>query len=212
MTRKEPSEMAEQHDVTALRRSPAAHLVHLLDRLDEPQEWPVSLGERAFVTMVNVRAQPASAPAERLAAALGVALPWQCGVVANTERHAVLWQGPDEWLVVSSEEPAVLLRELRTAVGPGPGSVVDVSANRTVLELTGPRARDVLEKGCAIDLHPRSFAAPKAVSTQVGQVPVVLWQTDDDPTYRLLPRASFADHLVRWLLDAMLEYRTAEAS
>jgi sarcosine oxidase subunit gamma len=45
------------------------------------------------------------------------------------------------------------------------------------------------------------------VTTQVGPVPVVLWQTDDVPTYRLLPRSSFADYLARWLIDAMREFR-----
>jgi sarcosine oxidase subunit gamma len=33
--------------------------------------------------------------------------------------------------------------------------VVDLSANRTTFELTGPQGRAVLEKGCSLDLHPR---------------------------------------------------------
>jgi sarcosine oxidase gamma subunit len=48
------------------------------------------------------------------------------------------------------------------------------------------------------------------VSTTVGPVAVPLWQVDDTPTYRLFPRASFADYLARRLIDAMSEYRGPE--
>jgi len=63
----------------------------------------------------------------------------------------------------------------------------------------------VLEKGCPVDLHPRAFGPGRAVSTTLARVPVVLWQTGET-SYRLLPRASFADYVARWLLDAMVEF------
>ncbi|MFB6847304.1 sarcosine oxidase subunit gamma family protein [Streptomyces sp. NPDC056373] len=75
---------------------------------------------------------------------------------------------------------------VREALGRDPGSVVDVSANRTTLELSGPSARQVLEKACPLDLHPRFFGPGRAVSTTVGPVAVLLWQTGEAPAYRLL--------------------------
>ncbi|MCX3288299.1 hypothetical protein OR263_16565 [Streptomyces sp. NEAU-H22] len=68
----------------------------------------------------------------------------------------------------------------------------------------------MLEKGCPPDLHPRAFGPGRAVSTPVGPVAVLLWQVDDAPTYRLLPRSSFADHLARRPLDAMSEFAGPE--
>jgi Sarcosine oxidase gamma subunit len=112
--------------------------------------------------------------------------------------------------VVSGDDAGELIGRLVAALGESPGLVVDVSANRTTLELSGPSARAVLEKGCMLDLHPRAFTAGTAISTQIGPVPVILWQTDDAPTYRILPRASFSDYAARWLLDAMLEYAEPE--
>ena len=41
--------------------------------------------------------------------------------------------------------------------------------------------------------------------TMLAKAQVVLHQTEPD-TYRILVRGSFADYLVRWLLDAMTEY------
>lgn len=84
-------------------------------------------------------------------------------------------------------------------------AVVDVSANRTVLELSGPAARAVLEKGCPVDLHPRAFQPGTAVSTTLTRIPMLLWQTGPEE-YRLLPRSSFAGYVSRWLLDAMAEF------
>ena len=63
------------------------------------------------------------------------------------------------------------------ALGDGEGQVVDLSANRTTFELSGPRARAVLEKGCSLDLHPRVFRAGTALSTEIGGIPAILWKT-----------------------------------
>ena len=103
-------------------------------------------------------------------------------------------------------EAAAVLAE---ALAGSPGSVIDLSANRTTFELAGPMARSVLEKGCSLDLHPRVFAVGAAYVTSVGAVPVLLWKTADE-VFRVMPRASFADFLGRWLVDAMAEYQGPE--
>ena len=127
---------------------------------------------------------------------------------------AVLWLGPAEFLLVAPAESheslgGELPGALVEALGDGAGQVVDLSANRTTLELSGPRARAVLEKGCSLDLHPRVFKTGTALSTEIGGIPAVLWKTAEQE-YRIFPRASFAEFLGRWLLDAMREYASPE--
>ncbi|WP_413803537.1 sarcosine oxidase subunit gamma [Streptomyces iranensis] len=202
--------MAEPTDASpvALRTSPLAHLADRMRAAAVTGARGVTLAERPFISMVNLRLDPASEAADRVEKTLGAPLPRACGHTTASGPHTVAWLGPDEWLVMS-EEP-IDTAELRQALAGDPGSVVDVSANRTTLELSGPAARQVLAKGCRPDLHPRAFGPGRAVSTAVGPVPVLLWQLDDAPTYRLLPRSSFADHLARWLIDAMSEYRGPE--
>jgi heterotetrameric sarcosine oxidase gamma subunit len=196
-------------DIAALRRSPLAHLEERirLESVDGPRG--VRLREWPFLTMVALRAVATSSAARRLSDCLGVELPRSAGGVAVSDAHTVLWLGPDEWLLVSPEEGDRLVRRLQVAVVDGPGCAVDVSANRTVLELSGPSARNVLEKGCPADLHPRSFGPGQAVTTTVGPVALVLWQVGRT-SYRLIPRSSFADYLARWLLDAIQEYGATE--
>ena len=189
-------------DLTMLRRSP---LAHLSERLDASGHGPVSLTELPFRAMVSVRVDPDTAVAQRIEAVLGVELPRSCGTVTEAGPTAVLWLGPDEWLVVSRTEAGFLADQLQAAAQGAHASVVDVSANRTVLELAGPSARAVLEKGCPVDLHPRRFGPDTAVTTTLARIPLLLWQSAPE-TYRLLPRSSFADYVARWLLDAMQEF------
>ncbi|MGR3935909.1 sarcosine oxidase subunit gamma [Streptomyces sp. BRA346] len=191
----------------ALRTSPLGHLEARMRAAAVTGERGVRLAEWPFITMVNLRVAPASEAADRIEKTLGAPLPRQCGQTAASGPHTVLWLGPDEWLVVTPVGGTSVAAELREALAGDPGSVVDVSANRTTLELSGPAARQVLEKGCPLDLHPRAFGPGRAVSTTVGPVAVLLWQIDEAPTYRLFPRSSFADYLARWLIDAMSEYR-----
>jgi sarcosine oxidase subunit gamma len=173
----------------------------------------VELNELAFLTMVGVRVDPNTEAGTRISSVIG-GLPAKSGDVSSFGDTAVLWLGPAEFLVVAPSEAheslgGDLIQALRAALSDGEGQVVDLSANRTTFELTGPQARAVLEKGCSLDLHPRVLKTGSALSTEIGNIPAILWKTGDQ-TYRIFPRASFADFLGRWLLDAMREYASPE--
>jgi sarcosine oxidase subunit gamma len=86
------------------------------------------------------------------------------------------------------------------------GALVDVSGQRTILEISGPKAREVLAKGCRLDLHPRVFGAGQCAQTTYAKAPVVLVPRAGDG-YWLLVRASFAEYLAEFLIDAVAEYR-----
>ena len=196
--------------LTEAARSPLAHLESAMAEGAVVGERGVTLREVAFRTMISLRVDPNGSAASRLAEVLGTTIPVSCGTVATGSTHQVLWLGPDEFLVISGDDAGDLTYRLVEALGDSSGLVVDVSANRTTLELSGPSARAVLEKGCMLDLHPRSFRAGTAVSTQIGPISAILYQVNDAPSYRILPRASFSEYVARWLLDAMLEYTTPE--
>ena len=85
--------------------------------------------------------------------------------------------------------------------------LIDVSAQRTTLRLGGSHARDVLAKGCSLDLHPAVFSAGTAAQTTLGLAGVILIALDDAGLdYRILVRASFARYLADWLIDAAEEF------
>ena len=197
--------------IQALRQSPASLLAAAFAA--GSVAGTVELREVPFLTMAGLRADRAGDGGKRLGALTG-GLPSASGEVRSSGDTAVLWLGPAEFLLVAPAEShesvgGELPRTLIAALGDGPGQVVDLSANRTTLELSGPRARAVLEKGCSLVLHPRVFKTGTALSTEIGGIPAILWKTAEE-TYRIFPRASFAEFLGRWLLDAMREFETPE--
>lgn len=193
------------------RRSPLAGVARDLMNGTVTGPRHVRISENRFTTMISLRVDPGSAAGTAIGEALGAPLPVAVGEIAESGANHVLWLGPDEWLIVSQADAEVLVPALEAVVPAGANAaIVDVSANRTVVEITGAAAREVLEKGCPTDLHPRAFAPGRAVTTTLAKVPLLLWQTGPQ-TYRLLPRASFAEYVAAWLLDAAQEF-SAERS
>lgn len=168
----------------------------------------VSVRELSLLTQVDLRLDPAEHVAvAKVGNVLGLPLPLSPGAAVTDRSRSALWLGPDWWLIVDSPgAEAHLTAGLRIALTGVHHSVVDVSANRTVLELRGPSARNVLMKGCALDLHPRAFAAGRCAQTALARAQVILHQVDDAPAYRIFVRGSFAPYLAEWLLDAMVEF------
>lgn len=167
----------------------------------------VKVKELPFLTQLSLRVDPESAAVAAVSDALGVTLPAEPCTSAVAGDVTVLWFGPDEWLVVTPAEDGALERSLKDAVQ-GQGAVVDVSAQRTTISLTGARARDLLAHGCSIDLHPRVNTAGTCVQTHLAKAGVALWTRDDTATdYWVIVRTSFADYLAHWLVDACVTHR-----
>jgi sarcosine oxidase subunit gamma len=200
--------MADLDSLDALRVSPAGHLARAMEAATVTGARSVALREVPFLPQLGVRVALGSASALALESVYGIPLPRRHGETTGDPSgvHA-LWLSPDEFLVVDASRRQVPTdAEAGQAALEGlPGQVVDLTGNRTVLELSGASARDVLEKFCHHDLHPRAFAVGSAVVTGLGPVPVYLHKTAEE-SYRIHVRASFADYLVRALLDAMVEY------
>jgi sarcosine oxidase subunit gamma len=88
-------------------------------------------------------------------------------------------------------------------------AVANQSDGRAVLFLSGHRVRDVLAKGCPIDLHPRAFPPGRAVSTTIAHVGVQLWLCEDGETFTLVAMRSYAASVWSWLLASGAEFGIA---
>ena len=117
--------------------------------------------------------------------------------------HRVFWLGPDEWLVVTAAPQAAdLAAALQQATSGMHASVNDLSGGQVALVLEGPGARDLLAKGCPLDLHPQVFKAGDCAQSAIAKSNVLLGLLDDAPTFIIVVRRSFADYLCRWLARA----------
>ena len=192
--------------------APRSPFAALADALAEARAGDAVLAEQPARTRLNLRLDPEDADALTAAgAALGGALPLTPNTAAVTARGwTLLWLGPDEWLATGpAAEGAALVEALGTSLDGKHCALTDVSAMYATLALSGPRAREVLMKGCRLDLHPRAFAPGACVQTALARAQVILHQTDDDPSFEITVRNSFAHYLATWLLDATAEYRPA---
>lgn len=154
----------------------------------------VGARELAFLAQVSLRLE--------VLEALGphpVLPPTTPNTWATVDGRELLWLGPDEWLVVGSPGGAAGIADwLEDAFAGLHRSVVDVSANRAVLELEGGERLDRLASGCGLDLHPRAWRPGMCAQTLLAHVPVILQERDE--TTRVFVRPSFAGYLIDWLL------------
>lgn len=205
-----------------LRQSPLAHL-HLNARQPDPGNLSgatVRAFEYPHRVQIALRGQAAD-PAflQGFEKATGFSLPTDaCTSSGEPSRVHALWMGPDEWLIVGNEDQdSRLFDTLQASFSNLHTSLVNVSESRTIIHLSGPQARSVLDKGCPIDLHPRAFGPGKVVNTNLAKCHVTLHQTDYDknskaPAYHLYIHRSFAEYMWMWLEDASREYGLDTAS
>jgi sarcosine oxidase subunit gamma len=114
--------------------------------------------------------------------------------------------GPGQWLAVSEKLKGVALAQDLSAHLKGLASISDQSGGRTVLTVSGPRARDVLAKGLPIDLDPRAFPLGSAATSAISHMGVQLWQVDDTRSYDVAIFRSLSGSFWRWFTASAAEY------
>jgi sarcosine oxidase subunit gamma len=169
----------------------------------------IRLTEVPFLAQFTLRVAPGTEAAQAASRTLGVALPTTPNTTCTNGDVELIWMGPDEWLVVARSDGEPVRKALEDALEGEHASLVDVSGQRTVIEVAGADARDVLLKGCALDLHPRAFGVGQCAQTLLARAQVVLLARSEEPAFWVFVRASFAEYLAEWMLDASAEYRGA---
>ncbi len=118
----------------------------------------------------------------------------------------LIGMAPSQWLsIADGAEGRARLSRLSEALS-GLASVVDQSDAKAILRVSGPRLRDALAKGCALDLHPRAFGFEDAATTQIALIPCQIWQLDDAPTFELAVPLSYARSFWSWLTASAGEF------
>jgi heterotetrameric sarcosine oxidase gamma subunit len=164
----------------------------------------VSLSERPVLAIWQISAWGAADVLPLRAALseqLGLTLPE--GPAAASEGDLVLFHvAPRRWWLVLAEDRSSDLAARLAAAVTGRAALTDLSHARTVLRLSGPASRNVLQKLCRIDLHPRAFPAGCVAQTPLGQVTALIHALDDGPGYDLYLPRSLAYSAVESLIDA----------
>ena len=169
----------------------------------------VAIRELPGLHTIDLRVTPGSPTFAAVNEALGMDLPEKPGqmlsrfVSGGGEAHA-LCLAPDWWLIVGLQEAeqklALLLLQNNYHF-----SVVDVSGQRTTIELEGPKVREVLAHLWEQDLREKSFPIASVSQGLMAKAPVIVFHIAQF-RYRLMVRSSFALHLWKALVDAAEEW------
>lgn len=120
------------------------------------------------------------------------------GRLIPTGATTLLWHGPDRFLAARPGIGSELAADL-SAMLAGGAYVVDVSASRLVLSVSGPGAPEALRKLLPIDLHPRVFTPGSVALTCAAHIDVTVWREADQPLFRLACASSYAGSFRRRL-------------
>jgi sarcosine oxidase subunit gamma len=137
-------------------------------------------------------------------AAFGTPLP-TAPRVAVGRGMTFAWSGPDSWLAEAHDDVADLESLLMSSLD-GLAAVCEQTDSRVVVELCGPRVREVLCKGVPVDLHPHRFRTHDVALTAVGHISIHLRQVSDEPAYRIGVAGSFFASFWHWLESSAAEF------
>jgi sarcosine oxidase subunit gamma len=166
----------------------------VLARIAAASRGTVSAAAMDDMTQISLRLRPSSV------AHLPFDVPEEPNTVSSTDGLDAIWLGPDEWLLVALRPPDDVLSELAGALERTHHALVDVSANRVIVQLSGARRHELLSTGVPVDLHPRSWRPGRCAQTLFGRAQVLLHEREG--TTRVFVRPSFGGYVAARLADA----------
>lgn len=170
-------------------------------------ETPLRLSRLNDIGFLNLRGSVTdSAFKDAVRDAVGVDLP----EVANTvkgEAIRVFWLGPDEWLLTATSAKAdTCAVSLGDALCDQHAAINNMSGGLLTYRLSGSNARQLLAKGCSLDLHAERFGPDCCAQTGLAKATVLLSAPAREDGFEIVVRRSFADYLWQWLLRAGSNY------
>jgi len=151
--------------------------------------------------MLNLRGSADAAFCDAVRSTCGCDLPVSPNSSSACPAGEILKLGPNEWLLVAipetpwSEKMAI----------PG-ATLTDVSHGRVAVQVDGVKSRDMLVKGCAVDLHSRQFPAGSCIQTSIAKIAVILHKQQNDSGFVLYFARSYASSFWHWLTASANEY------
>jgi sarcosine oxidase, subunit gamma len=169
----------------------------------------VSIRELPGSHTIDLRVAPGTTTQAAIAGALGVDLSGKPGQIRkrSTPGHGedyALYLAPDWWLIVGLHDAGPRLAPLRLN-DDHHFSTVDVTGQRTTIELEGARAREVLAHLWEQDLRDKTFPVGSVSQGLMAKAPVIVCHIAPF-RYHVMVRSSFALHLWKALVDAAEEW------
>ena len=123
-------------------------------------------------------------------------------LVNSNKDTRILWSGPSNWLLVSTKKD--ILNSVQKICDDKNFAVTDLSHSRAIIELKGSNSKEVLKKGCPINLN--EFKVNNCANSIFHGITITIDMISNDPeTFRIFALRSFGESLHHSITDACLE-------
>ena len=132
----------------------------------------------------------------------GLRLPDPLKVKYNSSTR-ILWMGPDNWLVISDKKN--IFDTFKNDFTDKDFAITDLSHSRTIIEVEGNLAREVIKKGSPLNIN--ELGEGDCSNSVFHAITITLDFISDNPqVIRVLALRSFGESLHHSLTDACLEF------
>ena len=123
--------------------------------------------------------------------------------VANNTDTRILWNGPKNWLLVSTKKD--LLNNISQIFKETDFAVTDLSHSKAIIEIEGKDAKEVLKKGCPFNFN--TLEINNSINSTYNGIAFTVDMLDDNPNKaRLFTLRSFGESFYHSITDASLEF------
>jgi len=123
--------------------------------------------------------------------------------VSNNNSTRILWNGPNNWLLVSSKKE--LLKEIVEKFDENNFAITNLSHSRAIIELDGENAKEVLKKGCPYNFN--ELKKENSLNSTFNGMSVTIDVLNDSPhKIRIFTLRSFGESLYHSITDSCLEF------
>ena len=123
--------------------------------------------------------------------------------VVSNDNTRVLWNGPKNWLLVSSKKD--LINHISEKFIETDFAVTDLSHSRAIIEIEGHKVKEVLKKGCPFNFN--LLEKNNSINSTYNGVTFTVDMLDNKPyKARLFALRSFGESLYHSITDGSLEF------
>ena len=123
--------------------------------------------------------------------------------VVSNENTRILWNGPRNWLIMTNKKE--VLSEIGKNFSEKDFAVTDISHSKSIIELEGDEAKEVLKKGCPFNFN--ELYKNNCLNSTFNGMSIIVDMINDKPdTFRIFSLRSFGESLYHSLTDASLEF------
>ena len=127
----------------------------------------------------------------------------QAQKVVSNENIRVLWNSPNNWLLVSHKKE--LLKEIYSTFNENDFAVTDLSHSKATIELEGPFVKEVLKKGCPFNFN--ILTKNMSINSAYNGISFIVDMVENEPEKaRIFSLRSFGESLYHSITDASLEF------